>query len=481
MSTRSILVAIVLLGFNTSGNTADRLAVHEWGTFTAFQNEAGEALRRINTDDEPVPEFVHQLVKIPQDVKLYPPTEMVLGHQQFSQGATPADLRVTMRLETPVLYFHLPPGLSSMTLDVEVGFQRGFLTQFFPQAAATVNGQPPKQTEFPQGQPIESALKWFGVRLGQAGSPPQTTDPVWLAPRNVKSAAVTVDGESEQFLFYRGVGTLESPLRVIRHPDQLLEVRINPSALQSINGSSAANDRTAWQQMALRRSWWFVEVRPDGRVAYRQPRPHFDGDAHQLSMIAGTFSDEEFSEDHLSELQSDMRKALIGDGLNTDEADALLNTWQLSYFRSPGQRLFYLVPRHWTDAVIPLRLSVPTDIARVMVGRVELVTPRHRELIQQMSRSTTPDLTNLLQQMNSLQHNASQREAYNALASGRGDTSILQGPVTPIYQAFLDLGRFRTPLLLDALQREKQAGTDRLARIRQFQFELLHPGKLKHE
>src|SRR4051794_28920223 len=78
------------------------IVVHEWGTFTAFQDESGTAMHHINTDDEPVPDFVHQLGK----EFLFRPTEMP---PRLSQGAPHAHPMVTMRLETPVLYFHLPP------------------------------------------------------------------------------------------------------------------------------------------------------------------------------------------------------------------------------------------------------------------------------------------------------------------------------------------------------------------------------------
>jgi hypothetical protein len=38
----------------------EKWAVHEWGTFTALQDESGAAIGGINTDDEPVPPFVHR-------------------------------------------------------------------------------------------------------------------------------------------------------------------------------------------------------------------------------------------------------------------------------------------------------------------------------------------------------------------------------------------------------------------------------------
>ena len=46
---------------SVSAAGANRLVVHEWGTFTSLQDEQGRELSGINTDDEPVPAFVHNL------------------------------------------------------------------------------------------------------------------------------------------------------------------------------------------------------------------------------------------------------------------------------------------------------------------------------------------------------------------------------------------------------------------------------------
>src|SRR5580693_6486354 len=79
------------------------MVVHEWGTFTCLQDETGHALGAINSDDEPVPPFVHH-------------AGMSIGNSNAAIGSrnigiqskwTPADYpSVTMRLETPVIYFH---------------------------------------------------------------------------------------------------------------------------------------------------------------------------------------------------------------------------------------------------------------------------------------------------------------------------------------------------------------------------------------
>lgn len=106
---------------------------------------------------------------------------------------------------------------------------------------------------------------------------------------------------------------------------------------------------------------------------------------NRLLSTTGTFGDKEYHAANLAKLRADMRAALIEDGLFADESDALLNTWELSYFKSTGLRLFFLVPRAWTDERLPLDISVPAETQRVMVGRIELVTPEQRKLLAQLA------------------------------------------------------------------------------------------------
>jgi hypothetical protein len=35
--------------------------------------------------------------------------------------------------------------------------------------------------------------------------------------------------------------------------------------------------------------------------------------------------------------------------------------------------VFYIVPRAWTDHFLPLKLSVPAEITRVIVGRIDIL------------------------------------------------------------------------------------------------------------
>jgi hypothetical protein len=54
----------------------------------------------------------------------------------------------------------------------------------------------------------------------------------------------------------------------------------------------------------------------------------------------------------------------------------MVNTWQDQWFNEEGTRVLYLLPRSWTDQILPLAIEPkPDEIVRVMVGRAELITP----------------------------------------------------------------------------------------------------------
>ena len=60
----------------------------------------------------------------------------------------------------------------------------------------------------------------------------------------------------------------------------------------------------------------------------------------------------------------------------------MLATWSDSWFEE-GTRVFYLVPRAQTDALLPLTVTpAPSQVERVFVGRVEVLTPADRQALQ---------------------------------------------------------------------------------------------------
>jgi hypothetical protein len=118
-------------------SATEPLVIHEWGTFTALQDEKGIALPGINIDDEKLPEFCHNL------------SPWILSNafsigdlrSRMMKGAPPKHPYVTLRLETPVLYVHPPKDEKlPFSLDVEVAFHGGWLTEFYPHADAEAPG-----------------------------------------------------------------------------------------------------------------------------------------------------------------------------------------------------------------------------------------------------------------------------------------------------------------------------------------------------
>jgi hypothetical protein len=69
-------------------------------------------------------------------------------------------------------------------------------------------------------------------------------------------------------------------------------------------------------------------------------------------------------------------------GLYQKEALATVETWHDSWFEE-GMRVFYVVPRPQTDALLRLKITpAPDSTARVFVGRVEVLSPWTRQTIQ---------------------------------------------------------------------------------------------------
>ncbi len=413
-------LGVALAAFCAWGaQTESPLVVHEWGTFTSLQDEKGRTISGINTDDEPVPRFCHNLDWMLIDTPL--PFPRILA-----QGVASCHPDVTMRLETPVIYFHPPKdAVLPIVADVKVSWQGGWLTQFFPDA--WTNGSlPAERTLTFQSR---GGLEWHSLRIGEVGKMPETKDHVWLAPRAVNAAPLsTPAGEGEKFLFYRGVGHVLCPLQAIRSADgKTLQIHAQKS--------EAAYNVPAMTISRL----WLASFDLKGECAFR-PLSALSlpaSDAISPGPIGSTpaqFNQGEYSNANLGRLRGEMREALLADGMFGDEADALLNTWELSYFKSGGLRLFFMVPRAWTDANLPLDISVPCEIKRAMVGRLELVTPEQHQWLKELADAPTPT------------------RPWASMVLSNGAPTVVSNMIAfkgEMPAAYRDLGRFRNALLLD--------------------------------
>jgi hypothetical protein len=85
----------------------------------------------------------------------------------------------------------------------------------------------------------------------------------------------------------------------------------------------------------------------------------------------------------VSKAKTAVAEELVKAGLYPKEARAMVNTWEHSYFRTEGLRMLYILPRANVDQTIPIQIQpAPTELARVMVGRVEVLTPAKERSIE---------------------------------------------------------------------------------------------------
>ena len=87
---------------------------------------------------------------------------------------------------------------------------------------------------------------------------------------------------------------------------------------------------------------WLLNIRPNGTCAFKAlaaveyQSTGSPGESCPIRLTLGISR-------KLSLLRHEMQRELVKAGLFKDEADALLNTWQVSYFQSPGSDFFSFV------------------------------------------------------------------------------------------------------------------------------------------
>ena len=200
---------------------------------------------------------------------------------------------------------------------------------------------------------------------------------------------------------------------------------------------------------------WLADIREDGKVAFRVV-PGFTAQADSdivHARIKGRFDGVDYTSVGRRNMRRSMAKALRAAGLFQAEAKAMLDTWEISYFKSPGLRLFFMLPPEWIDAVLPLRLSRAANIVRVMVGRIELITVEQRAMVRRLAKLESASTPAWFHQAISKMQPQQRRVAIMELTA-RGKTLADLGIETPPdYAMYLKLGRFRDAIVLEEQRR----------------------------
>ena len=343
-STLAVLVlsaATFLMAASTVGTQPGGLTVHEWGTFTSVAGEDGSAVDwdALGCKDD-LPGFVNDF-----------------GYRGFKWRLTG-----TVRMETPVLYFY-----SSRELDahVKVAFPHGLITEWYPQAEyqvyqpSRIDGSMRRLAANLNGidtslRTLTGGIEWKSIQVQPDVSPALPIEngvSRYYAARATDAAPITVGDQHEKFLFYRGVGTFPVPLSVRLTGDGKIAVENRghdtvPSAILFENRG--------------------------GRLGYRNAGAITDSVTLDPPSLDGSFA----------VLRHELETALIANGLFPREAQAMVETWRDSWFEE-GSRLIYIVPARAIDAALPLQIEpVPSQMARVFVGRIELVTPETTHAVE---------------------------------------------------------------------------------------------------
>ena len=358
------LTAILLTGSKTA-HGEEEFIVHEWGTITTRHAPDGTPAGRLNkiAPSEVLPPFVH---------RFEPPESASNAEGGFSKRPlTPGHPDVTMRLETPVIYFYPPASFNPKTrIDVRVKFHGGIINEFYPTADPSVALDFSRvQTKMRAGivktwdgnvlnNYVVGSLAWSSLTLYEGSDFPKTAAEVWQAPRRVRAiGARTPNGEREKYLFYRGVAHLEALLQT-----RLADTKLNVLAPRRLHW-------LAEEKMVLE-NVWIADIQSDGTVEFKEYRGITIRKKPSEELFQHTFSEGKPVE--IALLKQAMLTGLEAQGLYRDEAQAMLATWDAAYFGTPGKRIFYTVPEEWITNFLPLSISIPHKLTRVLIGRIDL-------------------------------------------------------------------------------------------------------------
>jgi hypothetical protein len=253
---------------------------------------------------------------------------------------------VTVRMETPVLYFYSP---RKATASVAVDFPKGLITEWYPHASKV---SPGPQLNLP---PVRNGhIEWDALEImpgAKPSLPRGAGGSHYYAARNTDSDPVRIGQDQEKLLFYRGIANFPVPLSAHFTGESSLELR------------NTGGDPLALAVLFENRG---------GHIGYRT--------IHELSGAADI--ETPALTGNLDSLKKDLADGLVSQGLYRKEADAMIETWRDSWFEE-GMRVFYLAPRNLVDRELPLSIQpAPAKVARVFVGREEILSPYQRDRLQ---------------------------------------------------------------------------------------------------
>ncbi len=284
-------------------------------------------------------------------------------------------LSARVRMETPVVYFYSE---DEIDVSVAVSFPGGHITEWFPEARRGAG-----------------TIEWPAVRVrpGAAALFPfeDARESHYYRARETDSAPIEVSTESgperEKFLFYRGAGDFDVPATA----------RLDSGVVFVANRSAHPVESV------------IVFERRGGVASFTDPASLGAGEERAFERPAAPRD--------LEDLLSTLRRTLVDAGLFEREARCMVETWRDDWF-GEGLRVFSVVPRAITDAILPISISPePESLERVLVARAEIPTP---EAVLAVAR-----LRERMRSGDDADRAAAYREAFEA--GGRFLSPVLEG------------------------------------------------------
>ncbi len=372
-ATLVVAMAAILIGAEVDKSPLDCLAVHEWGTFTSVAGEDGSAIEwNVLGGKDDLPSFVN--------------------HRGFA--CFKFRLAGTVRMETPVLYFY---SKRETTAHVTVTFPHGVITEWYPKGETAIYESKKlmdRMSAFPEGSYPENAvyetktlidppppgldltlvklspsmngidtslrnlmssITWSNIKVQPemtADLPTEGRPSRYYAARTTDADPISAGDDHEKFLFYRGVGRIETPLSARISADGKIAI--------AKTGSDSVPMVMLFENQA-------------GRLGFSPGYPVRDSITLDRPSLNG----------NRTELAIQLENALVAQGLFWKEAHAMVTTWQDSWFEE-GSRLIYIVPPQMVDSFLPLHVDpAPAQTTRVFAGRIELITPEMKRSIQE--------------------------------------------------------------------------------------------------
>jgi hypothetical protein len=255
----------------------------------------------------------------------------------YSFGGIKGNLSGSVRMETPVLYFY---SSRNSAANVKVRFPKGTITEWYPKES---------------GSRTPNSIEWRNIQIAPDARPdfPEEYRPShYYAARLTDAAPLQVGLQKEKFIFYRGIGTFPLPISAQVTADG--KILVKKLGTETVEGLILFDNH-------------------EGKSGYE----YVGGLQKEITL------DLESLQSNRAGLLMDLERVLVNQGLYQREARAMIETWRDSWFEE-GARLFYVVPRHTIDAVVPLNIEpAPAQIERVFVGRMELITPAMQEVVRQ--------------------------------------------------------------------------------------------------